>query len=78
MLWCVDCVPNGDALLMKPVALGLDESDSTKTTLDVYKQYFEKPYLVDTARYYSEESKRFLADNSVVEYMKKASSMTGE
>lgn len=54
------------------VSLGLDESDSTKSTLDVYKEYFEKPFLEATAAYYDNESKQFLAENSVVEYMKKA------
>ncbi|KAF2870494.1 Cullin [Massariosphaeria phaeospora] len=54
------------------VSLGLDESDSTKSTLDVYKEYFEKPFLAATAQYYENESKQFLGENSVVEYMKKA------
>ncbi|KAF2762209.1 Cullin-domain-containing protein [Pseudovirgaria hyperparasitica] len=54
------------------VSLGLDESDSNKSTLDVYKEYFEKPFLEATAAYYQKESKEFLAENSVVEYMKKA------
>ena len=54
------------------VSLGIDESDSTKTTLDVYRQYFEKPYLEATSKYYENESQQFLAENSVVDYMKKA------
>jgi cullin 1 len=54
------------------VSLGLDESDPTKPTLDVYRQYFEMPFLEATSAYYSRESKQFLAENSVVEYMKKA------
>jgi cullin 1 len=54
------------------VSLGLDESDSSKSTLDVYKEFFEKPFLTATAEYYGNESKQFLAENSVVEYMKKA------
>ncbi|KAF2417427.1 Cullin-domain-containing protein [Tothia fuscella] len=54
------------------VSLGLDESDSTKPTLDVYKEFFEAPFLKATGEYYSRESKQFLAENSVVEYMKKA------
>lgn len=58
------------------VSLGLDESDSTKPTLDVYKQYFEQPFLDATKEYYSRESKQFLAENSVVEYMKKAEEST--
>ncbi|KAK7518103.1 cullin-2 [Phyllosticta citriasiana] len=54
------------------VSLGLDESDTQKTTLDVYKEFFEQPFLDATAAYYKEESRRFLAENSVVDYMKKA------
>ncbi|KAF2837202.1 cullin protein [Patellaria atrata CBS 101060] len=54
------------------VSLGLDESDSKKTTLDVYKQFFEKPFLESTAAYYKDESTKFIQDNSIVEYMKKA------
>jgi cullin 1 len=60
------------------VSLGLDESDSSKSTLDVYKEYFEKPFLAATAEYYDNESKQFLAENSVVEYMKKAESRLEE
>jgi cullin 1 len=54
------------------VSLGLDEQDSSKSTLDVYKEFFEKPFLEATSQYYDNESKQFLAENSVVEYMKKA------
>lgn len=54
------------------VSLGIDESDSTKSTLDVYRMYFEKPYLEATSQYYENESQQFLAENSVVDYMKKA------
>ncbi|KAI9829341.1 MAG: hypothetical protein M1819_006404 [Sarea resinae] len=53
------------------VSLGLDEADSTKSTLDVYRYYFEKPFLEATTKYYQNESKQFVAENSVVEYMKK-------
>lgn len=54
------------------VSLGLDEADSSKSTLDVYKEFFEAPFLAATSQYYENESKQFLAENSVVEYMKKA------
>lgn len=53
------------------VSLGLDENDSTKSTLDVYRQFFEMPFLAATSQYYQIESKQFVAENSVVEYMKK-------
>ena len=54
------------------VSLGLDENDSTKSTLDVYRFHFERPFIEDTKTYYQTESKRFVSENSVVEYMKKA------
>ncbi|RMD41801.1 hypothetical protein DV735_g3298, partial [Chaetothyriales sp. CBS 134920] len=54
------------------VSLGLDENDSTKSTLDVYRLHFERPFLAATKTYYENESRRFVAENSVVEYMKKA------
>lgn len=54
------------------VSLGLDETDSTKSTLDVYRYHFEKPFLEATTKYYEEESAQFVAQNPVVEYMKKA------
>ena len=54
------------------VSLGLDENDSTKSTLEVYRFHFEKPFIAATRTYYANESKRFVAENSVVEYMKKA------
>ncbi|KAJ3065411.1 hypothetical protein HDU98_011214, partial [Podochytrium sp. JEL0797] len=53
------------------VALGLDENDSTKATLDVYKEYFEKPFIAATETYYKSESETFLSENSVTDYMKK-------
>ncbi|QIX01125.1 hypothetical protein AMS68_006642 [Peltaster fructicola] len=54
------------------VSLGIDDADSTKTTLDVYREYFETPFLAATEKYYEKESAEFLAVNSVVDYMKKA------
>jgi hypothetical protein len=53
------------------VSLGLDENDSKKTTLEVYRQYFEKPFVHATEVYYKMESEKFLSENSVTEYMKK-------
>ncbi|WDK11749.1 Cullin family protein [Colletotrichum graminicola] len=54
------------------VSLGLDDADPTKSTLDVYRFHFERPFLAATKEYYQNESKQFVAENSVVEYMKKA------
>lgn len=60
------------------VSLGLDENDSTKPTLDVYRKFFEHPFLQATTVYYQVESKKFVAENSVVEYMKKAETRLAE
>ncbi|KAF3176529.1 hypothetical protein TWF106_003486 [Orbilia oligospora] len=60
------------------VSLGLDENDSSKSTLDVYREFFEKPFLEITNVYYQLESKQFVAENSVVEYMKKAETRLSE
>ena len=54
------------------VSLGMDEADSTKPTLDIYRFYFERPFLQATRVYYQQESARFVAENTVVDYMKKA------
>lgn len=54
------------------VSLGLDESDPTKSTLDVYRYNFERPFIEATKNFYQTESKQFVAENSIVEYMKKA------
>ncbi|KAF9975240.1 hypothetical protein BGZ73_001176 [Actinomortierella ambigua] len=54
------------------VALGVDETDPTKSTLDVYREHFEQPFVSATEVYYKMESERFLSENSVTEYMKKA------
>ena len=60
------------------VSLGLDESDSSKSTLDVYRFHFERPFLSATKEFYQAESKQFVAENSVVEYMKKAEARLAE
>lgn len=60
------------------VSLGLDEADPTKSTLDVYRFHFEKPFLDATQKFYEAESKQFVAENSIVEYMKKAETRLDE
>ncbi|CCG83357.1 Cullin [Taphrina deformans PYCC 5710] len=54
------------------VSLGLDEEDPTKPTIDVYRDYFGKPFLEATEKYYKAESEKFVLENSVSDYMKKA------
>ncbi|KAF7713167.1 Cullin-1 [Penicillium ucsense] len=60
------------------VSLGLDENDSKRSTLEVYRQYFQRPFIAATRTYYENESRQFVAENSVVEYMKKAESRLDE
>ncbi|UZP45774.1 hypothetical protein NXS19_013586 [Fusarium pseudograminearum] len=60
------------------VSLGLDEADPNKSTLDVYRYNFERPFLGATKEFYVAESKQFVAENSVVEYMKKAETRLAE
>ena len=60
------------------VALGLDENDPKKTTLDVYKQHFETPFIAATEAYYKAESERFISENSIPDYMKKAEARLAE
>lgn len=54
------------------VSLGLDEGDTNKECLDVYREHFEMPFLDSTETYYKLESENFLASNSVSDYLKKA------
>ncbi|KAJ1556319.1 hypothetical protein HK096_000814, partial [Nowakowskiella sp. JEL0078] len=60
------------------VSLGLDDSDSTKSTLEVYREYLEKPFLADTEKYYTAESEKFIGENPVTDYMKKAETRLNE
>lgn len=54
------------------VSLGLDEADAQRQQLDVYKEHFQSAFLAATKAYYEAESKAFVANNSVPDYMKKA------
>lgn len=60
------------------ITLGPDEADPTKATIGIYRHYFETPFLDATKRFYQNESKQFVADNGVVEYMKKAEAWLDE
>ncbi|KJA24077.1 hypothetical protein HYPSUDRAFT_39219 [Hypholoma sublateritium FD-334 SS-4] len=54
------------------VSLGLDDTDTNKACLDVYKDHFELPFIEATEKYYKQESESFLASNSISDYLKKA------
>lgn len=54
------------------VTIGLDDTDPTKSTTNLYKQYFNDPFLEATTQYYKAESEKFIAENSVSDYMKQA------
>ncbi|KAL2918338.1 ubiquitin ligase (cullin) of SCF [Polyrhizophydium stewartii] len=54
------------------VSIGLDENDSRKSTLEIYKTYFEAPFIEATEAYYKAESEIFITQNPITEYMKKA------
>jgi cullin 1 len=54
------------------VSLGLDDSDTNKACLDIYKEHFETPFIDATEKYYKQESESFLAESSVSDYLKKA------
>ncbi|CAO3647363.1 unnamed protein product [Mucor fragilis] len=60
------------------VSLGLDHNDSSKSNLDVYKDYFEKEFLEATEVYYRTESEKFISENSIPDYMKKAETRLNE
>jgi len=63
----VDC-----KLIAFLVSLGLDEQDTNKASLEVYKADFEAPFINATEKYYTAESEAFLQSNTVSDYLKKA------
>ena len=58
--------------------LGLDEVDSSRRTLDIYKKYFEDAFLSETRQFYQTESDGFLAANSVVDYLRRVEGRLAE
>lgn len=54
------------------VSLGLDETDTNKACLDVYRDHFELPFIETTEKYYKYESETFLAANTVSDYLRRA------
>ncbi|KAL1915654.1 uncharacterized protein VTP21DRAFT_6413 [Calcarisporiella thermophila] len=60
------------------VALGLDDTDATKSTLEIYQKHFEKPFIDATELYYKAESEKFVSENSVPDYLKKVEARLAE
>ncbi|EMR08692.1 hypothetical protein PNEG_02870 [Pneumocystis murina B123] len=60
------------------VSLGLDEKDSSKLVLDVYNNYFEKPFIASTEVYYRIEAEKYISENSITDYMKKVEARFNE
>jgi cullin 1 len=58
--------------------LGLDETDPSRKTLDIYKRFFEVIFIDATKKYYGSESEKFLAANTVVAYMRRAEQRLSE
>ncbi|EST06314.1 Cullin protein, neddylation domain protein [Kalmanozyma brasiliensis GHG001] len=54
------------------VSLGLDETDTNRQNLGVYRHEFEKPFIDATEVYYTAESDAFVSQNTATDYMKKA------
>ncbi|KAM0751648.1 Cullin-domain-containing protein [Meredithblackwellia eburnea MCA 4105] len=60
------------------VALGLDETDTSRQNLEVYRDAFERPFLIATENFYKAESEMYISENSITEYMKKAEARLAE
>ncbi|CAO3589467.1 unnamed protein product [Absidia cylindrospora] len=60
------------------VALGLDSKDTTRSNFSVYREFFETPFIDATEVYYKTESEKFISENSVPDYMKKAETRLAE
>jgi cullin 1 len=80
ILRLIEAQRNGDTIdqgLVKRVvdsfvSLGLDDTDTNKACLDIYREHFEIPFIDSTEKYYKQESESFLAASSVSDYLKKA------
>lgn len=53
------------------VIFGIDKSNTKAASLDVYQEFFEKPFIQATESFYKGESETFISNNPVTEYMKK-------
>ncbi|KAI8908568.1 Cullin, partial [Gorgonomyces haynaldii] len=60
------------------VSLGLDESDSKRQTLDLYKTYFEAPFIAATESFYKSASESFISANTIPDYLIKSTTWLEE
>ena len=58
------------------MALGCCSADAS--SLEIYKAFFEDPFLQDTARFYRLEAANFLQRNSVTDYLRKVAQRLDE
>ncbi|KIM41144.1 hypothetical protein M413DRAFT_445858 [Hebeloma cylindrosporum] len=54
------------------VALGVDDLNTNKQCLDIYKEHFEPPFIDATEKYYKSEAEIFLESHSMSDYLQKA------
>lgn len=54
------------------VSLGINKDEYKKTSLDVYKQYFEVDFMNATTTFYQIESAEFMSTNPTVDYVRRA------
>ncbi len=80
VLQLIDNERNGEAIdqsLVKKVvdsfvSLGLDETNTNKQSLDVYREHFEDLFVHATEKYYKHESDAFLSENPLSDYLRRA------
>eukprot|EP01133_Synstelium_polycarpum_P016887 gene16887-20080_t len=60
------------------VSLGLNREKPKETILQVYKSSFEDLFLTATENYYTNESAKFISENTVADYMKKVEARLNE
>ncbi|KAI3639288.1 hypothetical protein MIR68_002818 [Amoeboaphelidium protococcarum] len=68
---------HADIALLKTITssysmLGLDEVETSRKTLDVYKKYFQDAFIAASKEWYRVMAEQFMQQNGVLEYMKMA------
>ncbi|KIJ19667.1 hypothetical protein PAXINDRAFT_109133 [Paxillus involutus ATCC 200175] len=54
------------------IVMGIDESDLNKTSLDVYKEHLETPFLEATRKYFEQKSQAFLMISTPYDFVQQA------